>query len=121
MAKQENEGKKKRNALDRFFINLMKGRIMPYHFFRRHWIAVIAIVSMILMSIAAKYDCQSKISEIVKLKKELDVEISYYVLASSKYNSMIRERSMKDLVDTMRIELISPDCPPFNIADFANK
>jgi len=100
---------------ERILVRLYKGQIVPYHFFKRHWMLVTVAVSMILMSIANKYECQSKITEIKRLENELLVVQANRVDASARYNSMIRESSMKQLVDTMHIDLVSPECPSFNI------
>ena len=121
MAKKENiESDNKRQPLqesrsEHLFVRLYKGQIVPYHFFKRHWMLVVVVISMILMSIANNYDCQSKITEIKHLEKDLLVEQANRVDASARYNSLIRESSMKRLVDTMRIDLISPESPSFNL------
>lgn len=100
---------------DQLFLRFFRGQVVPYHFFRRHWMFVAVIISMVLMSTANKYDCQSKITEIKHLEKELLVEQANRVDASAKYNSLIRESSMKRLVDTMHVELISPESPSYII------
>ena len=55
---------------ERIFIRILKGKIVPYHFFKKHWMLVTVTVSMILMSIANKYECQTKITEIQRLERQ---------------------------------------------------
>ncbi|MGN0214179.1 MAG: FtsL-like putative cell division protein [Muribaculaceae bacterium] len=106
---------------ERIFIRILKGKIVPYHFFKRHWMIITVVVSMILMSIANKYECQTKITEIKHLEKELQIAQANRVEASAQYNSMIRESSMMQMVETMQIDLISPECPPYNLSEYEAK
>lgn len=127
MAKTENsepKAAKQQEVADkseRIFIRILKGKIVPYHFFKRHWMLVTVVVSMILMSIANKYECQTKITEIKQLERELQIAQANRVEASAQYNSMIRESSMMQMVETMQIDLISPECPPYNLSEYEAK
>lgn len=100
---------------DGLFMRIFKGEIVPYHFFRKHYMLVSVCIAMVLMSIANKYSCQGKITEIKHLEKELTVAQANRVDASARYNSLIRESSMKRLVDTMHIDLISPESPSYKL------
>ena len=106
---------------ERIFVRILKGKIVPYHFFKKHWMLVTVTVSMILMSIANKYECQTKITEIKRLERELQIMQANRVEASAQYNSLIRESSMRQMIETKQIDLISPECPPYNLSEYEAK
>ena len=42
---------------------------------------------------------------------------SEYILSSADYFSKIREKTMKELVDTMKLDLDAPQQPPYILKD----
>ncbi len=93
-----------------------QGRILSLELFRRNFLYIIVIVGMLLMYIGNKFECQSKMEQVMALKKELDNAKTDCVNASARYNSKIRESQMKALVDTMHIDLTAPDQPPYHLS-----
>ena len=103
-------GKSTRKVIKQVF----QGRtFLSLEFFKRNFVYVVACVVMMLMYISNKYVCQNAIREVMVLKEELDNAKTDNVNASANYNSMIRESQMKLLVDTLHLDLIAPDQPPF--------
>ena len=94
-------GKKKRSSKTSQTMNsIIVGRsFLSLDFFRRN-----------------KFECQSKMQEVMTLKTELDNAKTDCVNASAKYNSMIRESQMKAYVDTMHIDLSNPERPPYYLS-----
>ncbi|MBQ2490938.1 MAG: hypothetical protein II592_08245 [Muribaculaceae bacterium] len=96
--------------------NLAQGRIfLTLNFFKKYWIYALAFIVFMLMYISNKYMCQNHLQQVMKLRVELDNARTDCVTASAKYNSMIRESQMKNLVDTMHLGLTSPDQPPYKL------
>ena len=54
---------------------------------------------------------------VMKLTEELNNAKTDCVNASAQYNSMIRESQMTAYIDSMHIDLTSPDQPPFYLTD----
>lgn len=95
------------------FSGVWQGRILSLELFRRNFLFIIVAVGMMLMYIGNKFECQSKMLEVMKLKTELENAKTDCVNASARYNSMIRESQMKAYVDTMHIDLTNPQQPPY--------
>ena len=117
--KQKNNAKKQEN--EGFTLNpltliqrALQGRMfLTLEFFKRNWFYVIAVTMMMLMYISNKYVCQMSMKQVMDLEVALDNARTDFVNASARYNSMIRESQMKAFVDTMHIDLNSPDQPPY--------
>lgn len=118
MAKEEKNINEQQEPQDGIFMRLWKGQLLPIHFFKRHWMVITTVVTMLIMSIANKYSCQVKITEIKQLERKLQVEQANRIGASATYNSLTRESSMKQLIDTMKIDLMSPERPPYNLNEY---
>lgn len=129
MAKKKNN-KPKKQAVDRdsdvgFSINpitivrrTLQGRIfITLDFFKHNWVYIVAATLMMLMYISNKYVCQSNLAQLGQLKKDLNNAKTDCVDASSKYNSRILESNMKELVDTMHLDITVPDQPPYKLTD----
>ncbi len=112
------KNKQQNDTNDNLLVRLWKGQMIPVHFFKNHWIGTLTVTGMLLMSIANKYSCQQKITEIKQLEKQLQVEQANRIVTSATYNSLIRESSMIHLVDTMHIDLVSPERPPYNLTKY---
>lgn len=89
---------------------------LSLEFFRRNFMFIIFIIGLMLMYIGNKFECQSKMQEVMSLRTELDNAKTDCVNASAKYNSMIRESHMKAYVDTMHIDLSNPERPPYHLS-----
>lgn len=111
-------GKKKRNSKTSQTMNsIIVGRsFLSLDFFRRNFLFIIFVTGLMLMYIGNKFECQSKMQEVMTLKTELDNAKTDCVNASAKYNSMIRESQMKAYVDTMHIDLSNPERPPYYLS-----
>lgn len=94
---------------------LFDGKFLSVTFFKKNAPYIVFGVFMLLMFISNKYTAQQYESEIRSLKAELVKANSDWVTASAEYNSMIRESEMKARVDTMHIDLTSPEQPPYNL------
>lgn len=94
----------------------LQGRLfLTLDFFKRNWYYVLAATVMMLMYISNKYECQSSLAEVGQLKIDLNNAKTDCVDASSKYNSRILESNMKQLVDTMHLDITAPDQPPYKL------
>ena len=114
MATDNNQKKKRGNKASETMGGLLLGRsFLSLDFFRRNVLFIVFITGLMLMYIGNKFECQSKMQEVLSLKTELDNAKTDCVNASAKYNSMIRESQMKSFVDTMHIDLTNPERPPY--------
>jgi hypothetical protein len=93
----------------------IQGRIVPLRFFVNHWSMICLVLIIAIIYISTKYTCQTRVEKIMYLTKELNNAKTDYVKASSEFKSQIRETKMRNLVDTMRIDLTSPDQPPYKL------
>ncbi len=100
------------------FRSFLQGRVfLTLDFFKRNWLYVLAATVMVLMYIANKYTYLDNLERVGSLKKELNNATTDCVDASARYNSMIVESHMKALVDSMHIDLSSPDLPPYRLTE----
>ncbi|MBO7610219.1 MAG: hypothetical protein J6S96_08480 [Muribaculaceae bacterium] len=117
MASDYNNKKKHASKASQTMNGLLLGRsFLSLEFFKRNFLFIIFITGLMLMYIGNKFECQSKMQEVMNLKTELDNAKTDCVNASAKYNSMIRESQMKAYVDTMHIDLSNPECPPYYLS-----
>ena len=92
----------------------IQGRsFLSLEFFRRNAVFIVAATVMMLMYISNKYVRQNYVKELIDLREDLENAKTDFVSASANYNSMIRESQMKQYIDTMHIDLIAPDQPPY--------
>ena len=121
MAKgRNNENKNGAKIMKGFALlrELLSGRLfLSFDFFRRYWFYVVMITIMALAYISLKYDTQNKMSELRRLKVELNNAKTDCVDASARYNSKIRESQMTQMLDTMHIDLAAPEQPPYRLYD----
>lgn len=101
----------KSNPVARF----LRGQLISSDFFARNWLWILATIIVILVYITNKYNCQTKMEEIRRLDRELEVVKTERVRVRSKYMSRIRESSMHQLVDSLHLNLKTQDRPPFKI------
>lgn len=112
------DGKKKKYGVNPLGIvkKTIQGRIfLTFDFFKRNWLYILAITIMMLMYISNKYECQNSMQQMITLTKDLDNAKTDFVNSSAKYNSLIRESQMKALIDTMHINITSPEQPPYKL------
>lgn len=94
---------------------LIQGRFFSLDFFKRNWYYVVFIVAMALAYIGNKFSSQRSIQELISLKTELANAQTDLVNASAKYNSMIRESQMVNLMNEKHLDLTPPMDPPYEL------
>lgn len=92
------------------------GRLLSTDFFARNWATVLTIIIMFLIYITNKYQCQTRMETIQALQHRLEVVETERILQHSLYKSRTRESAMRELVDTMRLNLSIQERPPFKIS-----
>lgn len=97
-------------------VKILRGQIISSDFFSRHWPWCVLAVCIVMAYISAKYDCQTKMEEIRRLERELEVVKTERVRARSRYMSRTRESSMNHLVDSLHLNLHVQDTPPFKLS-----
>lgn len=94
---------------------LMYGQVVSSDFFARNWVAMLLIVMMILVYIAGKYTCQTKMEQVRQLTSRLETVRAERIRAKSEYMGRVRESAMQEMVDTLRLGLRVQENPPFVI------
>ncbi|MBD5297414.1 MAG: hypothetical protein HDR89_01140 [Bacteroides sp.] len=94
---------------------VMFGRVVSSDFFARHWIAMILIVMMIMVYIAGKYTCQTKMEQVRSLTSRLETVRAERIRAKSEYMGKIRESAVMEMVDTLHLGLRIQEFPPYVI------
>lgn len=116
MAKGDNNKDKNASiSMSAMLQSVFVGKLLSVEFFKKNYIYILFAVGMLLMYISNKYTYQNYYEEVITLKKELNKANTEWVNSSAKYNSMIRESQMKAIVDTMKIDLTTPEQPPYNL------
>lgn len=92
---------------------LMYGQIVSSDFFARNWMAMLLVVAMILVYIAGKYTCQTKMEQVRSLQRELETVRTERIRARSDYMGRIRESAMQEMVDTLHLGLCVREYPPY--------
>ena len=101
-----------------FLQRFLQGRsFLTLGFFRKFGVTIVCVTLMMLMYISQKYEAQNKLQEMMDMTTQLDNAKTDCVNASAQYNSMIRESQMKAFIDTMHIDLSSPEKPPYILSD----
>lgn len=115
MAAKTKEKKEKKVKKENLISRIFMGKVVSLQFFSRNWLYVLGIVVFFILYIASKYQVRSQMEEISKLRRELSSVKSDLVRASEKYNTQIREPQMRELLDTIGIDLIMPDKPAYRL------
>lgn len=105
-----------RGKADSFMLNALHGRILSMDFFRRHWLAVLGVVAMLMIYITNRYTCQTQMETIQRLERELEVAKTERVREKSAYMSRIRESKMQHKIDSLRLGLTVQDQPPYRLS-----
>lgn len=92
---------------------MFKGKFLSVDFFKKNMVYIIFIMGMIVMSIANKYKCMTYKDEVMSLERQRASIETDWVNSKAKYNSMTRESQMTELMDSMRLDLTSPEQPPY--------
>lgn len=94
---------------------VMYGRVVTSDFFARNWLVMLLIVSMVMVYIAGKYTCQTKMEQVRSLTSTIEKVRAERIRARSAYMSSVRETSMQQMIDTMHLGLSVRENPPFVI------
>lgn len=104
-----------RSLSSSLMLKALHGRVLSMDFFRRHWLAVLGIVAMLMIYITNRYTCQTQMETIQRLERELEVAKTERIREKSAYMSRIRESKMQQKVDSLRLNLTVQEQPPFRI------
>lgn len=113
--KRQNSATDKKETSGSMLRQLMYGQVVSSDFFARNWIAMLLVVIMILVYIAGKYTCQTKMEQVRKLTSKLETVRAERIRAKSEYMGKIRESAMQEMVDTLHLGLRVQENPPFVI------
>lgn len=113
------EGKKKRTVKQKaakITRDTITGEWISSSFFGRNKFTIILVIGMLMLYITYKYECQTKMSTISHLKKELSIKNSEAIRERSTYRSRTRESSMQARIDSIGLDLSVKNEPPFKIS-----
>lgn len=111
MAKEKQKTEKKGNIFGKF----LYGQLISSDFFAKHWLAVFAALTVIMIFITNKYNCQTKMEEIRRLNTELEIVKTERIRVRSAYMSKTRESEMQHLVDSLGLNLHVQDKPAYKL------
>ena len=95
--------KKTKKKNDNILLRTLHGRILSSDFFINHWKSVLLALFMILIYINNRYQCATRMEHIRKLEQRLEIVETERIRERSEYMSRIRESSMQELVEQMRL------------------
>ncbi len=98
-------------------LGVITGRIVSVKFWKRNFPEVALLLFVVMGSIANKYSGQLEMRRISNLESKLEVSQTYFIQSSADYFSKIRERTMKQLVDTLGLDLRVPEQPPYKLVE----
>lgn len=102
---------KKKSRLKSF----IQGEWFPVDTYKKYVVEIILIVALFAIFITFKFSIQVKLNEIISLKKELTDMRTNMINVTSKYNSRTRESELTELVDTLKLNLKSPEQPAYDL------
>ena len=97
--------------------NVISGKIITVGFLRKHLEKIAIVLFVIFGFIANRFSGMLEMRRIGNLEDDLKSMQSEYILSSADYFSKIREKTMKELVDTMKLDLDAPQQPPYILKD----
>lgn len=107
--------KKRKNKSKTPGPSLLHGRLLSLELFKRHgWFIIIALVVVIAL-IGQRYTNQTKMEEIKRLNKELELQQSIQINEKANYMSLIRENEMRRLLREKHLDLDYQEQPPYVI------
>jgi hypothetical protein len=101
------------NTSNNLLLSLIHGRLLSIDYILKNWVYVLLGVGMIMVYITNRYQCLTLMEEIRRLEHRLEVVQTERIRERSEYMSRIRESSMQELVDSMRLDLHVQDKPPY--------
>ena len=107
---------KNKQEKDNIIKQIKQGRIVSSDFFKKHWVTIALLLIIAFVYISAKYTCQLRKEKIIALRNDLNNAKTDCVKYSADFKSQIREAKMKSLVDSMKLNLVTPEQPPFKLA-----
>ena len=96
-------------------LGVFTGRIVSVKFWKRNFPEVALLLFVAMGSIANKYSGQLEMRRISNLESKLEVSQTYFIQSSADYFSKIREKTMRQLVDTLGLDLRAPEQPPYKL------
>ena len=115
--KKENktEKQKQKHHSPDWIADIRYGRSLSVDFFRRNaWLLMVFIVS-ILALMGLRYKTKTKMEEIKRLNKELQLAESSKLQEKAAYMSLIRETEMRRLVEEKGLGLEFQEYPPYEL------
>ena len=106
---------KQRKGVRRTITKVFRGQVVSSDFFARHWLPVLVILILLMVNITGKYVCQTRMEQINKLNRELEIVKAESVRVRSLYMGRTCESSMQQLVDSMHLGLNVAERPPFKL------
>ena len=106
---------KKKVSISSNVSKITKGKVLSADFFLKHILTIISVLGIYFFMKSIDYTCQNQVTKIVSLKKELQNAKTDYVKYSSDYNSNIRETKMREFLIENKLNLTSPDEPPYKL------
>ena len=105
----------KQTTVKRTITRVFRGQVLSIDFFARYWLPVLVILVLVLVNITGKYVCQTRMEQINKLNRELEIVKAEAVRVKSVYMGRTCESSMQQLVDSMHLGLKVSERPPFKL------
>lgn len=112
----ENKKTSKEKKKHSVFWRIIHGQLLTTEFLSRHWLKILVCVVMVLVYISNKYQCQTRMVTIHKLKQELEIVKNQCITERSIYMGRTRESAMQELIDTLHLNLKKQEQPPFKIS-----
>ncbi len=100
---------------DSLWSRLVEGRLVSGAFFARYWLQIFVIISMVLIYITNRYSCQRSMEQIRTLNNRLDIVQTESYRVRGEYMGRIRESSMRDMLDTLGLDLDVQTQPPYHV------
>jgi ascorbate-specific PTS system EIIC-type component UlaA len=95
--------------------SILNGNIVSSEFLMKHWVTLFVALAIVMIYIASKYECMTKMEEMRSLEQYLDVVKSERIRERSTYMSRIRESAMQHLADSIHPGLCVQEQPPFTL------
>ncbi len=107
---------RQRKGVRRTITKVFRGQVVSSDFFARHWLPVLVILILLMVNITGKYVCQTRMEQINKLNRELEIVKAESVRVRSLYMGRTCESSMQQLVDSMHLGLNVAERPPYKLS-----
>lgn len=94
---------------------IFRGRIITSDFFIRHWSVVALVCCMMLIYIHNRYECTTRMEQIQRLEKQLEIDETELMRERATYMSRIRESSMTEMIQRHNLGLKIQEQPPYHV------